>query len=72
MLMRGEMNKVLEDVNKVLDKAFKKIDHLEALVAQQGVLLKAQTTKIEEIDVRTAKKPVGRPKKVQKGVDKAA
>ena len=55
MLMRGDMNKMLEEVNKVLAGAFKRIEALE-----------------DKVLVITTKKPVGRPKKVVEGVDKAA
>jgi hypothetical protein len=58
MLMKGDMNKMLEEVNKVLEGAFNRIEQLE--------------DKVQQLQDITAKKPVGRPKKVLEGLDKAA
>jgi hypothetical protein len=58
MLMQGDMNKVIEEVNRVMEGAFKRIEVLE--------------DKLQQLETLTAKKPVGRPKKVVVGVDKAA
>jgi hypothetical protein len=56
--MRGDMNKIIEEVNRVLDGVFKQIETLSDRIAQ--------------LEEKTAKKPVGRPPKVPKEVDKAA
>jgi hypothetical protein len=58
MLMRGDMNVMLAEVNSVLEGAFKRIQALE--------------DKVQQLQEKTAKKPVGRPKKVVEGLDKAA
>lgn len=50
MLMRGDMNKMIENVNKVLEGAFKRLDALEARLME-----------LEGTDT-SAPKPRGRPK----------
>jgi hypothetical protein len=56
--MRGDMNKIIEEVNRVIEGVLKQIETLEGRISQ--------------LEEKTAKKPVGRPPKVPKGVDKVA
>jgi hypothetical protein len=58
MLMQGDMNKVIEEVNRVMEGAFRRIEALE--------------DKVQALELLNVKKPVGRPKKVVIGLDKAA
>jgi hypothetical protein len=52
MLMRGDMNKILEEVNGVLEKAFKRIEDLEDRLGElekpKTAVKRTTTTKKEE------------------------